>query len=201
VVIQGYGNAGSYMAKILSKHGYKIIAVSDSKAGIYNPKGLDPVKVEKYKKSTGSVANYEGTKAITNAQILTLPCDVLIPAALENVITKENAGKVKAKAIVELANGPTTPEADEKLNKKGVILVPDILANAGGVTVSYFEGVQNTYNYYWTEEEVISKLKKIMVDNFNEIWKIHEKYKCDLRTCAYILAAGRIAEAMKARGF
>lgn len=201
VVIQGYGNAGSYMAKILTKEGYKIIAVSDSQGGTYSESGLDPVKIEKHKKDTGSVINYPAAKNITNKKVLALPCDILIPAALENVLTKENAGKVKAKAIVELANGPTTPEADEKFNKKGILVVPDILSNAGGVTVSYFEGVQNAYNYYWTEEEVLAKLKPIMVNNFNEIWQTHEKYNTDIRTAAYIVAAGRIAAAMKARRF
>jgi len=201
VVIQGFGNAGSYMAKILTNKGYKVIAVSDSKGGILNPKGLDPVKVDLHKKQTGSVLDFAGAKNITNKQILEVQCDILVPAALENVITKENAGRVKARAIVELANGPTTPEADEKLAQNGILLVPDILANAGGVTVSYFEGVQNTYNYYWTEKEVLAKLEPIMVDNFDLIWKNHEKYNCDLRTAAYILAAGRIASAMKLRGF
>ncbi|MFH0818455.1 MAG: Glu/Leu/Phe/Val dehydrogenase [Patescibacteria group bacterium] len=201
VVIQGFGNAGSYMAKILHKKGYKIIAVSDSKGGILDPKGLDPVKVEEHKKKNGSVQDYAGSKNITNKQILEVKCDILIPAALENVITKENAGKVKARAVVELANGPTTPEADEIFAKKKILLAPDILANAGGVTVSYFEGVQNTYNYYWSEAEVLAKLEPIMVNNFNAIWKLHEKYNCDLRTAAYILATGRIADAMKLRGF
>ncbi|MFA6027343.1 MAG: Glu/Leu/Phe/Val dehydrogenase [Patescibacteria group bacterium] len=201
VVIQGFGNAGSYMVSILAKAGYNIIAVSDSKGGIFSDKGLDPKKVLAHKKKTGSVMDFEGSKNITNKQIFSIPCDILIPAALENVLTKENAGKVKAKAIVELANGPTTPEADEKFNKKGILLVPDILSNAGGVTVSYFEGVQNAYNYYWTEEEVLAKLKPIMVNNFNEIWQAHEKYNTDIRTAAYIVAAGRIAAAQKARRF
>ncbi len=202
VVIQGYGNAGSYMAKILHKKGYRIIAVSDSKGGILNEKGLDPVKVEKHKKETRSVVDFDGaTKNITNKQILELKCDVLVPSALENVITDKNAGRIKAKAIVELANGPTTPEADEKLFKKGIMVIPDILANAGGVTVSYLEGVQNMYNFYWGEKEILEKLEKIMVENFNEIWKLSQKHGCDLRTAAYILATGRISEAMKLRGF
>lgn len=200
VVIQGFGNAGSYMAKILTKKGYKIIGVSDSRGGIVNPKGLDPVAVEKHKASTGSVQNFAGAKNVTNAQVLTTPCDILVPAALENVITADNAGKIKAKAIVELANGPTTPEADEKLYKKGIILVPDILANAGGVTVSYFEQVQNAYNYYWSEQEVLAKLEPIMVDSFNAVWANTVKYNCDLRTAAYIHAARRIEQAMLARG-
>lgn len=201
VVIQGYGNAGAYMAKILHKQGYKIIAVSDSKGGIINEKGLDPVKVEQHKAVTGSVVSYTGAKNISNEQILTVACDVLVPAALENVITPDNVGRIKAKAIVELANGPTTPEADEKLFKKGITVVPDVLANAGGVTVSYFEQVQNAYNYYWSEKEVLTKLEPIMVGSFNEVWKTKEAYKCDMRTAAYIVAVQRIAEAMTARGF
>ncbi len=202
VVIQGFGNAGAYMAKILHKQGYKIIAVSDSKGGIVNEKGLDPAKVEQHKTATGSVTNFAGsTKNITNEQILTVACDVLVPAALENVITVENAGRIKAKAIVELANGPTTPDADEKLFKKGITVVPDVLANAGGVTVSYFEQVQNAYNYYWTEKEVLAKLEPIMVGSFNEVWKTKQTYNCDMRTAAYIVSVKRIAEAMSARGF
>ena len=200
VVIQGFGNAGSYMAKILTKKGYKIVGLSDSRGGIVNPKGLDPVVVEKHKAKTGSVQNFPGAKNVTNAQILTTPCDILVPAALENQILKENAGKLKCKAVVELANGPTTPEADEKLFKKGIIVVPDILANAGGVTVSYFEQVQNAYNYYWSEKEVLEKLEPIMVDSFNAVWAAKEKYRCDMRTCAYIHAAKRIEEAMLAKG-
>lgn len=201
VAIQGYGNAGAYMAKILVKKGYKIVAVSDSKGGVYAKNGLDPVKVEEHKTKTGSVVGYAtADKDITNAQILTTDCDILVPAALENVITKENAGKVKAKAIVELANGPTTPDADEKLYKKGVTIVPDVLANAGGVTVSYFEQVQNAYNYYWTEKEVLAKLEPIMVDSFDAVWATKQQHGCDMRTAAYIVAVQRISDAMLARG-
>ena len=200
VVIQGYGNAGSYMAKILAKKGYKIIAVSDSKGGVLDNKGLDPIKVEKHKAKTGSVADFAGAKNITNEQILELKCDILVPAALENVITDKNAGRIKAKAIIELANGPTTPEADAKLVKKKIIVVPDILANAGGVTVSYFEWVQNLTNYYWSEKEVLAKLEPIMDKSFDLVWKNTEKYDCDMRTGAYILATDRIAKAMQARG-
>lgn len=200
VVIQGFGNAGSYMAKILTKKGYKIVGLSDSRGGIVNPKGLDPVAVEKHKIKTGSVQNFAGAKNVTNAQILTTPCDILVPAALENQILAENAGKLKCRAVVELANGPTTPEADEKLFKKGIIVVPDILANAGGVTVSYFEQVQNAYNYYWSEKEVLAKLEPIMIDSFNSVWAAMEKYGCDMRTGAYIHAAKRIEQAMLAKG-
>lgn len=200
VVIQGYGNAGSYMAKILHKKGYKIVGVSDSSGGVVNPKGLDPVAVEKHKMNTGSVQDFAGAKNVTNAQILTTPCAILVPAALENVIIKENAGKLKCRAVVELANGPTTPEADEKLYKRGIVVVPDILANAGGVTVSYFEQVQNAYNYYWLEKEVLAKLEPIMVDSFDAVWAEKEKYNCDMRTAAYIHAARRIEQAMLAKG-
>lgn len=200
VVIQGYGNAGSYMAKILQQHGFKIIAVSDSQSGIVNQKGLDPVKVFEYKNKTSSVQNFSGAKNISNQQLLELKCDILVPAALENQLTGKNAGRIKAKAIVELANGPTAPEADVKLWKKKIYVVPDILANAGGVTVSYFEWVQNLLNYYWTEKEVLEKLEPIMIKSFNSVWDNHLKYKCDLRTAAYVLALGRIVAAMQARG-
>lgn len=200
VVIQGYGNAGSYMAKILSKKGYKIVGVSDSRGGVVNPKGLDPVAVEKHKMKTGAVKDFPGAKNVTNDQILTTECDILVPAALENVILAENASKLKCRAVVELANGPTTPEADEKLAKRGIIVVPDILANAGGVTVSYFEQVQNAYNYYWSEKEVLAKLEPIMIDSFNAVWAEKEKYNCDMRTAAYIHAARRIEQAMLAKG-
>lgn len=200
VVIQGFGNAGSYMAKILQKKGYKIVGVSDSRGGIVNAKGLDPVAVEKHKQQTGSVLDFAEAKNVTNAQILTTPCDILVPAALENVILKENAGKLRCRAVVELANGPTTPEADEKLFKRGIVVVPDILANAGGVTVSYFEQVQNAYGYYWSEKEVLAKLEPIMIDSFDAVWAAKEKYNCDMRTGAYIHAARRIEQAMLAKG-
>ena len=200
VAIQGFGNAGAYMAKILTGHGYKIVAVSDSRGAIYNADGLDVEAVEKHKMETKSVAGFAGTEEITNESILELEVDILVPAALENVITKENAGNVKAKAVVELANGPTTPEADEILHGNGVVVVPDILANAGGVTVSYFEQVQNAYNYYWSEEEVLGKLEPIMVDAFNAVWAAKEEHSSDMRTGAYVVAAGRIQDAMLARG-
>lgn len=200
VVIQGFGNAGSYMMKFLQQLGYTVISVSDSKGGVVSPTGLDGVALEVHKKSTGSVQNFPGAQNITNAELLELECEVLVPAALESQLTGKNASRIRAKAVVELANGPTTPEADAVLSKKGVSIVPDILANAGGVTVSYFEWVQNLTNYYWTEQEVLEKLQPIMERNFFAIWEIAEKHKIDLRTAAYILATGRIAEAMQARG-
>lgn len=201
VAIQGFGNAGSFMAKILGERGYKIVAVSDSHGAIKVKSGsLDYNALQKYKETNGKVAGFENTEELTNAQLLELEVDVLVPAALENQITAENANNVKAKIIAELANGPTTPEADEILFKKGILLVPDILTNAGGVTGSYFEQVQNAYNYYWTEKEVLAKLEPIMVDSFNAVWSRKEKYNIDMRTAAFVLAIERIAEAMKARG-
>ncbi len=200
VAVQGFGNAGSFMAKILSDLGYKIVAVSDSKGGIKSANALDLSALEKHKETTGSVANFAGTENITNEQLLELAVDVLVPAALENQITAENAARVQAKIVAELANGPTTPEADEILFKNGALLIPDILTNAGGVTVSYFEQVQNAMNYYWTEEEVLAKLKPIMVDSFNAIWDTKEKHNIDMRTAAFVVAVARVAQAMKDRG-
>jgi glutamate dehydrogenase/leucine dehydrogenase len=199
VAIQGYGNAGYYAAKILHGLGFKIIAVSDSKGAILKEDGLDPEAVFKHKKKTKSVKGFSGTKNITNEELLELKCDVLVPAALENVITKDNAGKINTKIIVELANGPTTPEADDVLFKKGVLMIPDILANAGGVTVSYFEWVQNLMNYYWTEEEVLEKLKKIMDDSFDQVYATSKEYKVDMRVAAYVVAIKRVADAIKLR--
>lgn len=199
VAIQGFGNAGAHMAKIVHKAGYKVVALSDSKGGIYNEKGLDPNIVEKYKEENGMLPT-EGNKILTNEDLLELPVDVLVPAALENQITKENAKNIKARIVAELANGPTTPEADEVLFKNGILLVPDVLTNAGGVTVSYFEQVQNASNYYWTEDEVFEKLKKIMVSSFEGIWHTKEKHKTDMRIAAFILAVDRIVSAMKDRG-
>lgn len=200
VVIQGFGNAGSIYAHLAAANGWKVTAVSDSKGGIVNEKGLNVAEVEKYKMKTGSVIGFPGSKSISNEKILMHECDILVPAALEGVITKVNAGRVKAKMIVELANGPTTPEADEKLFKRGIVLVPDILANAGGVTVSYFEWVQNNMGYYWKEAEVFAKLRPIMADAFNAVYKTAQQHKTDMRTGAYIVATKRIAESMVARG-
>ncbi len=202
VAIQGFGNAGSYMAKILQELGYKIVAVSDSHGGIMNLESgiIHFDQLEKYKAAKGTVQGFADTENISNGLLLELEADVLIPAALENQITAENAGRIKAKIVAELANGPTTPEADEILFKNGVVVIPDILTNAGGVTVSYFEQVQNAMNYYWEEDEVLEKLKKIMVDSFAGVWAAKEKYTIDMRTAAFVVAVERIAEAMKARG-
>ncbi|MBI5728443.1 MAG: Glu/Leu/Phe/Val dehydrogenase [Candidatus Magasanikbacteria bacterium] len=207
VAIQGFGNAGSYMAKLLRAAGYRIVAVSDSRGGVLamndeerTINSLDIDALEKYKKESGTVAGFPGTEKISNEALLELDVDVLVPAALENVITSDNAGKIKAQLLIELANGPVTPDADQNLAERGIVSVPDILANAGGVTVSYFEQVQNTMNYYWTEEEVLVKLEKIMTTAFQAVWDRREKYGVDLRTAAFVLGVERIAAAMRARG-
>ena len=194
VAIQGFGNAGSFMAKILHKMGYKIVAVSDSRGAIHNPEGLDPEAVSAHKIETRSVQGFAGSTDISNEEILELDVDILVPAALENVITKDNAANIKAKAIVELANGPTTPEADEILNEKGVVVVPDVLANAGGVTVSYFEWDQNVKGEHWSEPDVLKKLETIMRTAFTEVWETKEKYSVDMRTAAFVKAIERVAE-------
>jgi len=200
VAVQGFGNAGSLLAKILSKEGYTVVAVSDSKGAIFSEQPLDIEKVADYKQQNGSVQGFSNTKEITNQELLTLDVDILVPAALENQITNENAENIKAKIILELANGPTTPEADEILNKKGVFIIPDILANAGGVAVSYFEWVQNLMNYYWGEEEILNKLELIMKKAFDASYSAYKKYDTNMRMATYIVAVNRVASAMKHRG-
>ncbi len=201
VAIQGFGNLGVYAAEKFAENGAKIIALSDSKGGVYSKDGIDVKKAVEHKRKTGSVKGLEGTEDISNEELLLLECDILVPAALEKVITEENAEKIKAKIIMEGANGPTTPRADEILYEKGVFLVPDILANAGGVTVSYFEWVQNLQQYYWSEEEVNEKLDKIMTRSFRETLEKKEKLGVDMRTAAYVLAVERVAKAMELRGY
>ncbi|MBI5467059.1 MAG: Glu/Leu/Phe/Val dehydrogenase [Candidatus Kerfeldbacteria bacterium] len=200
VAIQGFGNVGAFAAEIFHQAGYVVVAVSDSKGGIVNLKGLDVPAVWKHKEATGSVQGFAGTKPIDNKKILELPIHVLVPSALEGVITGANASRIKAKAILELANGPTTPEADVKLFKRKIPVVPDILANAGGVTGSYFEWAQNLNGVHWTEREVLTKLKPIMVESFDAVWKMAERHQVNLRTGAYMVAIDRIAKAMKLRG-
>jgi len=201
VSIQGYGNAGYFAAKLLHNDGAKIIAVSDSKGGIYSEDGLDPDKVLEHKNKTGSVVGFPGTKEIGSKDPLTIPCDILVPAALENQITSENVNEVKAKIIAEAANGPTTPEADKVIVEKGILMLPDILANAGGVTVSYFEWVQNNYGYYWSEEEVLERLERIIVNAFKNVYEMHKEKKIDMRTAAGAVSIQRVVDAMKLRGW
>jgi glutamate dehydrogenase/leucine dehydrogenase len=200
VAVQGFGNVGYSAAQIFHELGAKIIAVSDSKGGIFNPRGLDPKKVLEAKEKGTSVFDYEDGDRITNEDLLTLECDVLVPAALENIITLKNAAKVRARIIVEGANGPTVPEADEILQSNGVFVIPDILANAGGVTVSYFEWVQNIQEFFWSEEDVNRKLGEIMVRSFHEVFKMARDHKVTPRLGAYMLAVGRVAEAIELLG-
>ncbi len=200
VVIQGFGNAGTFAARFLSELGASIIAVSDSTSGVYNNNGLNVNELINHKKKTGKVKGFTNTKEITNKELLELECDILIPAAYENQITNENANNIKAKIIGEAANGPTTPEADEILYKKGKIVIPDILANAGGVTVSYFEWVQNLTRDYWSYETVLERLESKMVDAFNSVYNTANEYKVDLRKGSMVLAVNRVVEAINARG-
>lgn len=200
VSIQGFGNAGRNVAKILQDKGFKIISISDSSGTIVNAMGIDIDEAGKYKDETGALLGYVGAEMVRKADCMAEDADIFIPAALENSITGKDAQKLKAKLVVELANGPLTTEAETVLNEKGVVIVPDILTNAGGVVVSYFEQVQNAYGYYWEEAEVLGKLEKIMRRSFDEVWKVSEEKKTTLRNAAYIIAVSRIAEAMKDRG-
>jgi len=200
VAIQGFGNVGGTVARLLYREGIRVVAVSDSRGGIYNPEGLDLEALFLHKREAGTVVGFPGGEDITNQELLTLKCDVLVPAALENQITEENADRVRARIVAEGANGPTTPEADAILYEKGVFLIPDILANAGGVTVSYFEWVQSLQAFFWSEQEVNIRLKDIMVRSFHEVYEIHRKERVDMRLAAYILAVGRVAEAFRTRG-
>ena len=200
VVVQGFGNAGSFSAKLIAELGAKVIAVSDTSGGIYSPKGIDPNKVEAYKRETGSVVGFPGAEKVTNTELLELDCDILIPAAIENQIGEHNAPKIKAKIVAEAANGPTSPEADRILFEKGVFLIPDILCNAGGVTVSYFEWVQDLQNLFWREATINARLKEVMVKSFNDVLEMSKKHKVDMRTAAYMVAVHRVAEATLTRG-
>ena len=201
VVVQGFGNVGYHAARFMSEFGCKITGLSDSKGGIYNPKGFNVDEVFRFKEKKGTLVGYPDAKEITNEELLERKCDILIPCALENQITEENAHRIKARLVLEGANGPTTPEADEILHQSGVMVVPDILANAGGVSVSYFEWVQNLQNYYWSREEVNDKLDKLMVKAFNSVYETYLKYETDMRMAAYICAINRVTEAMRIRGW
>ncbi len=204
VAIQGFGNVGSFLAELCHNNGYKVVALSDSKGGIYDPKGdgFNASLVKECKKESGAIGNCycqgdqceiaKKGRLISNEELLELPVDILIPAALEGVITKKNAKKIKAKVVFEMANGPTTAEADQILNERGIVVVPDVLANAGGVTVSYFEWYQNMKNQLWPLKKVRSKLKEKMTEAFDSVWEIHKKKKVNLRTAAYVLALQRL---------
>ncbi|MEK7189054.1 MAG: Glu/Leu/Phe/Val dehydrogenase [Patescibacteria group bacterium] len=197
VVIQGFGNAGYHFAQLARAAGYTIVGVSDSKGGIYNPDGLDIEAVMKTKEEKGSVVASDLGTDVSNHELLELTCDILVPAALENQITEENAGRIRAKVILEIANGPTAPEADTILWAKKIYVVPDVLANAGGVTVSYFEWDQNLKGEHWSEAEVLAKLEVAMESAFRSVWDAHNEHGVDLRTAAFMVAVRRIVAAMQ----
>lgn len=201
VAVQGFGNVGYHFAQLAQAANMKVVAVSDSKGGIYTPKGLDVKKVQEWKKQMGQVKGYPGTAEVSNEKLLELPVDVLVPAALENVIDKNNAKRIKASIIMELANGPTSSEADPVLSRKKIIVIPDVLANSGGVATSYLEWTQNLSGYYWSKKEVLRKLEEYMIQATADVLKTCQEYGvADLRTGAFILAIKRIAEATKSRG-
>ncbi|MHC4134139.1 MAG: Glu/Leu/Phe/Val family dehydrogenase [Planctomycetota bacterium] len=201
--VQGFGNAGQFGATLHKEilGNSKLVAASDSRGGIYSEAGFDPETLIKYKKETGSLQGFPSADAISNAELLELKVDCLYPSALENVITAENADRIAARVICELANGPTTPEADKILHEKGVCVLPDFMANAGGVTVSYFEQVQNTYNYYWSLGEVHERLDQKMTDAFNAVWDTAKKEKVHMRLAAYLVSVQRVAQAVRDRGW
>lgn len=199
--VQGFGNAGEFFARFAQQEGYRVVAISDSKGGVFNPGGLDVEAQIRAKKSTGKVdVASPGCRAISNAELLELDVDVLAPAAIENVITGANAARVKARVVLELANGPVTSEGDRVLNEKGVAVVPDILANAGGVTVSYFEWTQNKSGFYWTREEVHQRLQQVMSREFNAVYELSRARKIDMRTAAYAHSLARLGGALEAAG-
>jgi glutamate dehydrogenase (NAD(P)+) len=200
VAVQGFGNVGSYLAKFVAEDGATIVALSDSTGGIYNPNGIDVALALAHKQETGALDGLKDTEAITNDELLLLDCDILAPCALEQVITTDNADKVKAKLICEGANGPTTPAADEILEDRGVLVLPDVLANAGGVVVSYFEWVQGLQEYFWKEHEVNARLNDITSRAFHETWATYEAKSTTMRIAAYGLAVHRVAEATMTRG-
>jgi len=200
VAVQGFGNVGSVSADLIAKLGAKVVAVSDWKGGVYNPKGLDVPAMLEYAKEKKTIDGFPGGDPLDNEQLFSLDVDVLVPAALENQITPDNADSIKAKIIAEGANGPTTPEAHQMLHKRGVFVIPDILANAGGVTTSYFEWVQDRHGYFWEEAEVNKRLEAKMVEAFHDVLQTSLKYKTDLRTAAYVVAINRVATVTRMRG-
>jgi glutamate dehydrogenase (NAD(P)+) len=200
VAVQGFGNVGSVSADLIAKLGAKIVAVTDWKGGVHNPAGLDITKMIEFAKEHKTIDGFPGGDPIENDQLFSLDVDVLVPAALENQITEENASTIKAKIVAEGANGPTTPEAHRQLHERGIFVIPDILANAGGVTTSYFEWVQDRHGYFWEEHEVNQRLEAKMMEAFHDVLQTSIKYKTDLRTAAYIVAISRVATVTKMRG-
>ena len=200
VAVHGFGNAGANIARLVAEDGAKVVAACDSKAAVYSPSGIDMGEALKHKAETKSLAGLPGTKEIAPDDIFGIDCDILLPSALENAITMKNVGNVKAKIIAELANGPTTPGADRVFEDEGVFLIPDILANAGGVTVSYYEWVQDQYSFFWSERQINDTLESTIQTAFKSVHETAERYNTDMRTGAYILAVGRVVEATSVRG-
>jgi glutamate dehydrogenase/leucine dehydrogenase len=200
VAVQGFGNAGQFSSQLVQEQGAKVIAASDSKGGVYNKNGIDIISLRKHKEKSGSVVGFPGAKSISNEEVLETDCTILIPAALENQITSKNAGKIKAKIVAEAANGPTTPEADDVLYKNKTLVIPDILANGGGVTVSYFEWLQNLRRQYWSENEVNEMLDTSITKAFLNVYDTHEEYGVNMRKASTVLAVNRVVEAIKIRG-
>jgi glutamate dehydrogenase (NAD(P)+) len=200
VAIQGYGKVGGFLAQLLHDAGFCVVAVSDVEGGVYRARGLDPEAINRHKKEGGSVRNFPGAEPITNEELLEVDCDVLVPAAIEGVITVKNADKVKARVVCEAANGPVTFEADKILQDRGIFVVPDILANAGGVTVSYFEWVQDIQAYFWDEEEVNDRLRMIMERAFRDVYEMAREKALSMRQAAHWIGVGRVAEAHLTRG-
>ncbi len=202
MAVQGFGNAGQYAALLGSEIlGLRLVAASDSKGAVYNPRGIDPSTLVQFKKQTGTVVGFPDGETLTNAELLELEVTVLFPSALENVITEENAPRLRARMICELANGPTTPEGDAILHDKGILVLPDFLANAGGVTVSYFEQVQNAYNFYWELKDIHTRLDDKMTRAFLAVFDMAARQKVNLREAAYLVSVARVAEACKLRGW
>ena len=200
VAVQGFGNVGSVSAQLMAEHGFRICAVSDVSGGVYDPAGLDMAALMEHRRATGYVAGFPGTRSVTNADLLELPVDVLVPAALENQITERNAERIRARVIIEGANGPTTPDADLVLERRGIVVVPDILANAGGVTVSYFEWVQDLQSFFWEEGEINNKLERILQRAFAQMCEQADLHGVSLRLGAYLVAVKRVADATAVRG-
>ncbi|MBI2918948.1 MAG: Glu/Leu/Phe/Val dehydrogenase [Chloroflexi bacterium] len=200
VAVQGFGNVGAVSARLLAEEGCRVVAASDSHGGVYNPGGLDIPKLLNHKQESGKVSDFRPGEAVSNGELLELPCDILVPAAMESQITAQNAPRIKTRAIIEGANGPTLPEADPILHERGVLVVPDILANAGGVMVSYFEWVQDTQSFFWEEAEVNRRMETGLVRAFNDVYALSQREEAEMRTAAYMLGVQRVVEAITTRG-
>jgi glutamate dehydrogenase (NAD(P)+) len=200
IAVQGFGNVGSVTAALMHELGARVIAVSDVQGGVYHDNGLDIPKLLKHQQATKTVTGFAAAEPITNADLLTLPCEVLVPAALERQITADNVGKIQCRILAEGANGPTTPEADVIIRERGIFVIPDVLCNAGGVTVSYFEWVQDLQNYFWTETQINRRLKQVLIKAFREVYAEAERAQVDMRTAALMLGVGRVAQGERVRG-